>query len=374
MEPFKKPIMVTRPLFPDLERYYAQLESVWESKWLSNNGPKHKELEAKLKNYIKATNVSLFNNGTIALMVAVQSLRLQGEVITTPFTFPATTHVLAWNNITPVFCDIHPERLTIDPIKIESLITAKTTAILATHVYGIPCHVEEIQDIANRHGLKVIYDAAHAFTTEYKGRPIAEYGDISMFSFHPTKLFHTGEGGALVYNDPNLKERIEYLKNFGIKNEEEVLLPGINGKMGELQASLGLEVIELVLEEQEKRRKIRERYIDLLASVKNVVPLLMPSDTTNSYQYFCVRIESSTIPGDRRNKIFDALKANNVFSRKYFYPLVSEYPCYNSSPTSSSGNLREATKVSNEVLCLPFYGDLSFEDQKAIVRIIKDAS
>lgn len=366
--------MVTRPLFPDLERYYAQLESVWESKWLSNNGPKHKELEAKLKNYIKATNVSLFNNGTIALMVAVQSLRLQGEVITTPFTFPATTHVLAWNNITPVFCDIHPERLTIDPIKIESLITAKTTAILATHVYGIPCHVEEIQDIANRHGLKVIYDAAHAFTTEYKGRPIAEYGDISMFSFHPTKLFHTGEGGALVYNDPNLKERIEYLKNFGIKNEEEVLLPGINGKMGELQASLGLEVIELVLEEQEKRRKIRERYIDLLASVKNVVPLLMPSDTTNSYQYFCVRIESSTIPGDRRNKIFDALKANNVFSRKYFYPLVSEYPCYNSSPTSSSGNLREATKVSNEVLCLPFYGDLSFEDQKAIVRIIKDAS
>ncbi|MCL7945141.1 DegT/DnrJ/EryC1/StrS family aminotransferase [Marinobacter sp. ATCH36] len=374
MEPFEKPIMVTRPLFPDLERYYAQLESVWESKWLSNNGPKHKELEAKLKSYIKATNISLFNNGTIALMVAVQSLRLQGEVITTPFTFPATTHVLAWNNITPVFCDIHPERLTIDPQKIESLITAKTTAILATHVYGIPCHVEEIQDIANRHGLKVIYDAAHAFTTEYKGRPIAEYGDISMFSFHPTKLFHTGEGGALVYNDPNLKERIEYLKNFGIKNEEEVILPGINGKMGELQASLGLEVIELVLEEQEKRRKIRKGYIDLLASVKTVVPLLMPSDTTNSYQYFCVRIESSTTPGDRRNKIFDALKVNNVFSRKYFYPLVSEYPCYKGSPTSSSGNLKEATEVSNEVLCLPFYGDLSFEDQKAIVRIIEDAS
>jgi dTDP-4-amino-4,6-dideoxygalactose transaminase len=370
MEPFDKPIMVTRPLFPDLERYHAQLEDVWESQWLSNNGPKHKELEAKLKEYIKAKNISLFNNGTIALMVAVQSLRLQGEVITTPFTFPATTHVLAWNNITPVFCDIHPERLTIDPDKIESLITAKTTAILATHVYGIPCHVEEIQEIANRHGLKVIYDAAHAFTTEYKGKPIAEYGDISMFSFHPTKLFHTGEGGALVYNDPNLKERIEYLKNFGIKNEEEVLLPGINGKMGELQASMGLEVLPLVKKEKEARKKIREIYTEEFLACEGLTTVISPEGATQSEQYFCLRIDDEKF-GVGRDEVYIKLRENNVYSRKYFYPLTSEYPCY--KRFADSGDLIEATRASSQVLCLPLYAGIKPDTAKKIARLVIDA-
>lgn len=368
MQPFEKPIMVTRPLFPELEGYHDQLKDVWESQWLSNNGPKHKELENKLKDFIQAKNISLFNNGTIALMTAVQSLRLQGEVITTPFTFPATTHVLAWNNITPVFCDIDPERLTIDPTKIESLITAKTSAILATHVYGVPCHVEEIQDIANRHGLKVIYDAAHAFTTEYKGKPIAEYGDISMFSFHPTKLFHTGEGGALVYNDPNLKERIEYLKNFGIKNEEEVLLPGINGKMGELNAAMGLQVLPLVREEQKRRAEIRRIYTEGFSSIPGIKVVAVPEETTQSEQYFCIQVDKDKF-GKSRDELFCFLRKNNIFARKYFYPLMSDHPCYRVYVNS---DLEIAHNVSSQVLCLPFYGALRVKEVSVVLSLIEE--
>lgn len=361
--------MVTRPLFPRLKDYEKNLEDIWDSGWLSNNGAKHQELESQIKEYIKAPNISLFNNGTIALLTAIQSLRLQGEVITTPFSFPATTHVLAWNNITPVFCDIHPDRLTIDPDKIERLITAKTTAILGVHVYGVPCHVEEIQDIADRHGLRVIYDAAHAFTTQYKGNPIADYGDISMFSFHPTKLFHTGEGGALVFNDANLKQRIEFLKNFGIKNEEEVILPGINGKMNELQAAMGLEVLPLVAKEQEARRKIRALYKENLEGVKGINIVDVPSDATNSEQYFCIRINENEF-GESRNAVYEQLKKHNIFSRKYFYPLISQYPCYRASPSASIENLPVATQIANEVLCLPFYGKLNQEQISVICKCI----
>lgn len=367
---FDEPVMVTRPLFPSRERYERQLKDVWESKWLSNNGPKHKELESNLKKYIKARNISLFNNGTIALMTAVQSLRLQGEVITTPFSFPATTHVLAWNNITPVFCDVDPERLTIDPEKIEKLITAKTTAILGVHVYGIPCHVEEIQDIANRHGLKVVYDAAHAFTTEHKGRPIGEYGDISMFSFHPTKLFHTGEGGALVYNDCNLKQRIEYLKNFGIKNEEEVLLPGINGKMGELQASMGLEVLPLVKEEQIKRSHIRSLYNEILSGIPGLRVVSLPDKTSQSEQYYCIFIDRVKF-GYSRDEVHEKLRSMNIMSRKYFFPLISDYPCYRSLPSSGNSNLPVAKEVADSVLCLPLYGDLNESMAMGIANAIR---
>ena len=350
-----KPTLITRPLFPELSDYTMQLESVWEAQWLSNNGAKHQALESRLKDYLKAPNISLFNNGTIALLTAIQSLRLQGEVITTPFTFPATTHVLAWNNITPVFCDIDYDRMTIDYEKIEKLITAKTTAILGVHVYGIPCHVDEIQDIADRHGLKVIYDAAHAFSTTINGLPIGNFGDISMFSFHPTKLFHTGEGGALVYNDSNLKQRIEYLKNFGIKNEEEVVLPGINGKMGELQAAMGLETLPLVKAEQEKRARLRQKYISCLNNIEGISLVTPPENTSNSEQYFCIRITKGEV---KRQDIYEKLKEKGIFSRKYFFPLVSEYPCYANLPSASFNNLPIAHKVANEVLCLPFYGDL----------------
>jgi dTDP-4-amino-4,6-dideoxygalactose transaminase len=365
-----EPIFVTRPLMPDLKNYTNDLEDIWSSKWLSNGGAKHQELEKQLKEYIQAPNISLFNNGTTALMTAVQSLRLQGEVITTPFTFPATTHVLAWNNITPVFCDIDPVRLTIDPKKIERLITAKTTAILGVHVYGVPCHVEEIQDIADRHGLKVIYDGAHSFTTMHNGRPIADYGDITMFSFHPTKLFHTGEGGALVYNDPNLKQRIEYLKNFGIKNEEEVILPGINGKMGELQAAMGLNVLPLVKGEQEKRSEIRTAYTEAFEDVQGITVVKVPENTSNSEQYFCVRICETEL-GESRDVIYDRLKINNVMARKYFYPLVSDYPCYQYLSSANDSNLRVAKKVSNEVLCLPFHSGVKGIPIGNILRIIE---
>lgn len=367
----QKQILVTRPLMPELKNYHTDLEDIWESKWLSNGGQKHILLESKLKNYIDAKNISLFNNGTMALMTAIQSLRLQGEVITTPFTFPATTHVLAWNNITPVFCDIDPIRLTIDPKKIERLITAKTSAILGVHVYGVPCHVEEIQDIADRHGLKVIYDGAHSFTTQHNGKPIAEYGDITMFSFHPTKLFHTGEGGALVYNDTNLKQRIEYLKNFGIKNEEEVLLPGINGKMGELQAAMGLNVMPLIEEEQKKRSLIRAIYTEALSHIKGITIVTVPDFTTNSEQYFCIKINEAGL-GQSRQAIFERLRANKIMARKYFYPLVSDYPCYHYLSSANKNYLKVAEKTSLEVLCLPFYGDLNEADAKRISAIIKD--
>jgi dTDP-4-amino-4,6-dideoxygalactose transaminase len=277
MDKFSEPIFVTRPLMPDLDKVMEKLKVVWDAKWLSNGGAQHHALEEQVRAFLKVPRLSLFNNGTIALMVAAQSLRLQGEVITTPFTFAATTHVLAWNNITPVFCDVDPERLTIDPRQIERLITGRTTAILGVHVYGMPCHVEAIEEIADRHGLRVLYDAAHAFGTEIDGRGIGTYGDISMFSFHPTKLFHTAEGGALTYNDQHLKQRVDLLKNFGIRNEFEVIMPGINGKMNELSAVVGLTVLDLVNDERARRQRIREQYARELRDTPGISMLQVPA-------------------------------------------------------------------------------------------------
>lgn len=259
---FPKPIYVTRPLLPSIEKFTQKLQEIWDSKWLSNNGIQHQLLEKEIIKFLKVENVTLFNNGTIALIVAIQSLRLKGEVITTPFTFPATPHVLTWNNIRPIFCDIDPITLNIDVNKIESMITPETTGILPVHVFGVPCDVIKIQDIADRYGLKVVYDAAHAFMCEIDGIGIGNFGDISMFSFHPTKLYHTAEGGCLTFKDKNLKQRIDLLKNFGIKNEDEVIMPGINGKMNEIQAALGLIMLDLVEEEREKRKKLLKKYIE----------------------------------------------------------------------------------------------------------------
>lgn len=367
---FDQPIYVTRPLMPDLERVTEKLREVWESQWLSNGGAQHRALEEQVRQFLKAPHLSLFNNGTIALLVAVQSLRLQGEVITTPFTFPATTHVLAWNNITPVFCDIDPETLTIDPEKIEGLITNRTTGILGVHVYGMPCHVDRIQEIADRHGLRVIYDAAHAFGTEINGRGIGTYGDISMFSFHPTKLFHTAEGGALTYNDPNLKPRIDLLKNFGIRNEFEVIMPGINGKMNELSAVVGLIVLEMVEAEWARRRAIREQYTRELGQVPGIRVVKMPDNTSNSQQYMVVRINGKEF-GATRDEVYDYLRKYNVMARKYFYPLTSDYPCYHQLPSANGGSLPNARQASDEVLCLPFYGALEEAQVAAICKLIK---
>lgn len=370
MEPFSQPIYVTRPLTPDLSDLQKMLEGVWDSKILTNNGPKHQELEKAINKTLKVPLSCLFNNGTIALITAFQALGLKGEVITTPFTFPATPHVLNWNNISPVFCDIDPETLTIDHRKIESLITKKTSAILGVHVYGIPCAVNEIQKIANSYGLKVIYDSAHAFGTEIEGKGIGTFGDISMFSFHATKLFNTVEGGCVTFNDPNLKQKIDLLKNFGIKNENEVILPGINGKMNEIQACIGLLNLQNIEKEKQKRAAIANIYHEELYDFPGIKLVNMPTHTTNSFQYFVIRIEEAKF-GLSRDQIHEKLKQWNIVTRRYFYPLCSDYECYHDLPSSAAANVPIAQRVSREVLALPFYGELPLDDVKKICLILK---
>lgn len=367
---FEEPIYVTRPMLPDIKDVTEKLEEIWEAKWLTNNGPQHQSLEEKLSSLLLVPNLSLFNNGTIALITACQSLRLSGEVVTTPFTFPATPHVLSWNNIKPIFCDIDPLSMNIDTQKIESMITPQTTAILAVHVFGTPCDVVKIQEIANRYGLRVIYDAAHAFGVEIDGAGIGSFGDISMFSFHATKLFHTAEGGALTFNDPNLKARIDLLKNFGIKNEEEVVMPGINGKMNEIQAALGLLNMELLEGERAKRRLLIETYRGALEGLDGIAFMEDIPEVKNSHQYFIIRVEEE-IFGRSRDYIYAEFKKYNVFVRKYFYPLCSDYTCYQYLPSASPLNLPVAKKVAEEVLAMPLYGDLTIGSVEKICGILR---
>jgi len=320
--PFAEPVYITRPVLPDLKRFARGLEEVWESQWLTNKGAKQERLEEKLLEILKVPYLSLFNNGTIALIIACQSLRLSGEVITTPFTFPATPHVLTWNNIRPIFCDIDPVTMNIDPDKIESMITPQTTGILGVHVFSTPCDVVKIQEVADRYGLKVVYDAAHAFGVEIDGTGIGNFGDISMFSFHATKLFHTAEGGALTFNGNDLKTRIEFLKNFGIKNQEEVVMPGINGKMNEIQAALGLEVLEYIDEERTKRKKLLDTYKLCLKDTDGITFLDETPNVKLSYQYCVIRINEERF-GKSRDYVHDTFKEYNVFTRKYFFPFSS---------------------------------------------------
>ncbi|HNA58405.1 MAG TPA: DegT/DnrJ/EryC1/StrS family aminotransferase [Chitinophagales bacterium] len=357
---FSEPIYVTRPLLPPLTEYTALLEQVWESGWLSNNGDQHKALEVALSQYLRAPNLSLFNNGTIALIVACQALRISGEVITTPFTFPATPHILSWNNVTPVFVDIDPVTMTINPELVERMITNRTSAILGVHVYGQPCAVHALQNIADAYGLKVIYDGAHSFGTEIDGCPITEYGDVTMLSFHATKLFHTAEGGALVVRDLKLKERINLLKNFGIKNESEVMMPGINGKMNELQSALGQVVLKYLDVERERRQEILNVYINRLSEIEGVTCFKLPLNVRNSLQYFIIRISEDKARYSR-DEVHEQLKKFNIFTRKYFYPLCSEYSCYRMLPSSRKDHLPASHLVANQVMALPFYGGLGSE-------------
>ena len=370
-EPFSERIYVTRPVLPKIEEVTAKLQDIWDSKWLTNNGPQHSMLERELTQFLKVPYLSLFNNGTIALMVACQSLRLSGEVITTPFTFAATPHVLTWNNITPIFCDIDAETMNIDAEKIESMITPHTTAILPVHVFGTPCAVEKIQAVADSYGLKVVYDAAHAFGVEIDGRGIGNFGNISMFSFHATKLFHTLEGGALVCDDKNLKPRIDLLKNFGIKNEDEVVMPGINGKLDELRAAIGRIMLNYVEGERLKRFSLHKIYNEELAGVEGLK--LMPAVAENvklNYQYYIIRIDEK-IFGRTRDEVYDAFKNYNVYTRKYFHPLCSEYTCYRQLNSARSENLPVANVVARQVLSLPIYGELSENDARKICAILK---
>lgn len=366
---FPEPVYVTRPLLPPLDGFLDRLRDVWSSGWLTNGGDQHQALERALSAHLRCPNLSLFNNGTIAMVVACQALRLSGEVITTPFTFPATPHVLQWNNVTPVFADIEPETLTIDPAAIERLITGRTTGILGVHVYGTPCRVDAIDRIAAEFGLKVVYDGAHAFGTEIDGRPIGSFGDATMFSFHATKLFHTAEGGALAVRDPDLKKRIDLLKNFGIRNENEVVMPGINGKMSELSAALGIEVLRHVEDERARRARVAAIYLERLARHPGIAPLRPPANVSDSLQYFVVRIDAQRT-GVSRDELHLRLREFNIVTRKYFQPLCSQYSCYAQLPSAQPSQLPVATRIADEVLCLPFFGALSDDDVHRICDAI----
>jgi dTDP-4-amino-4,6-dideoxygalactose transaminase len=368
--PFEEPVYITRPLLPDLERFCEKLKDIWGTKWLTNHGVQHNLLEIKLRDLLKVPCLSLFNNGTIALIVACRSLRLSGDVITTPFTFPATPHVLTWNNIRPVFCDIDPVTMNIDPNLIASRMTPQTTGILAVHVFGTPCDVAGIQEIADHYDLKVIYDAAHAFGVEIEGGGIGNFGDISMFSFHATKLFHTAEGGALAFKDPNLKGQSDLLKNFGIKNEEEVVMPGINGKMNEIQAALGLIVLDYIDEERKKRESLAETYRKCLKDIEGITTSENEGRVTGNCHYCVIRIDGARF-GKDRDYVYEKFKEYNVFTRKYFYPLCSDYAYYRQLPSSASVDLPIAHRVVREVLSLPLYGALTCNDVERICDLLK---
>ena len=350
----KEKIFVTKPLLPSLLNVENEIREIWNSKWLTNMGQKHNLLENKLKEVLKTPNVSLFNNGTIALLVAIKSLDLPygSEIITTPFTFAATPHCISWNGLKPVFCDIEPNTMTIDADKIEKLITPNTSAILGVHVYGFPCNVEKIEQIAKKYNLKVIYDAAHAFSTEISGRGIGTYGDITMFSFHATKLFNSIEGGCLTYNNPNLVRKIYNLRNFGIRSEEL----GINGKMNEVQAAIGLLNLKLFEKEQEKRAKVKEFYDKHLSLIKGIRIPKIANGVTNSYQYYPIIIEDDYPL--TRDDAYTKFKEENIFTRKYFYPACHDYECYKNDLAVKLSDFSVVDNLKHKVLCLPFYGDL----------------
>lgn len=365
------PIYVTQPAMPDLGEYITYLKDIWETKWLTNMGKYHIEFEKKLIEYMGIKHCNLFCNGTLALVVALQALRLNGEVITTPFTFAATPHVLHWNGITPIFCDIEDKTFNIDPNKIESLITPKTVAILPVHVYGYPCDVDAIKDIADRHGLRIIYDAAHAFGVKMDGQSLVQFGDITMLSFHAAKLFTTFEGGALIVHDDNIKKRIDSLKNFGIADEETVIAPGINGKMNELQAAFGILELEIVGAEISKRRKLANMYRNGLKDIPGVSYLPDKSNVEHNYSYFPILIDRSQF-GISRDELHGILKKFNIITRKYFHPLCSHYPCYKSHTSADPKNLPVAEDIVKKILCLPIYGNLPEENVDTICQILKE--
>lgn len=364
-------IYVTRPLLPDIDNYISEVKDIFSSQWLTNMGVKHNELETKLQDVLKVPNVSLFNNGTIALLTALKAMNLPygSEIITTPFTFAATPHCIVWNNCKPVFCDIEPNTMTIDADKVESLITPNTSAILGVHVYGFPCNVEKIDKIAKKHNLKVIYDAAHAFSTEINGKGIGTFGDITMFSFHATKLFNTIEGGCLTYNDETLKRKIYNLRNFGIQSEEIVEDVGINGKMNEFQAAMGLENLKIYREEQQKRAKVKAFYDKHLSKIEGIRIPKMPENVTNSYQYYPIVIEDNY--PITRNELYDRFKAQNILTRKYFYPACNDYDCYKNDLAVKLADLTVVNDLKHRVLCLPFYGSLEEETLDFICNFIK---
>ena len=361
-------ILVTKSSMPALDEYTNEIKELFMSHWLTNNGIKHEKLEKKLCEYLNVKNTTLFCNGHMALYTAIKALNLKGEVITTPFTFASTTHAIVQNGLTPVFCDINRDDYTIDVNKIESLITDKTCAIVPVHVYGNICNVKKIEEIAKKYNLKVIYDAAHAFGVEYNNESILNYGDISMLSFHATKVFNTIEGGALIYSDDNLKQKLYELKNFGITDPEHVESVGMNCKMNEFQAAMGICNLRHIDEEIAKRKIIVERYIDNLKDTKGIKICIKSDNIKSNYAYFPIVVEDNH--SLTRNELFDKLQENNICVRKYFYPLVNDYDCYKNDYSSEDTPI--AKDIANRVMTLPLYADLSLDDVDRICNVIKD--
>ena len=366
----EQPIFVTKPYLPPLEEFIPYLEDIWQSKVLTNNGPYHQELEKALCEYLGVKYISLFSNGTLALITALQALRITEEVITTPFSFVATTHALWWNNIKPVFVDIEPDTFNLDPEKIEAAITPKTTAILPVHVYGNPCNVEQIEKIAKTYGLKVIYDACHAFGVTINGNSVLNNGDLSVMSFHATKVFTTFEGGAIVCHDEEMKNHIDHLKNFGFTGETTVIAPGINAKMNEFQAALGVLQLKFADEVQQKRKKIALSYRENLRNIDGITFLKDMNDVHHCYSYFPILVEE-TIYGISRDTLYEKLKKSGIFTRRYFYPLISNFSTYKSLPSSDIDNLPIANEIAMKVLCLPIYPDLENDNLERICQILK---
>lgn len=363
-------ITVTSPLLPDLAEFYSLLKEIWASKWITNNGSFHKQLEKELAEYLKVPYISLFTNGTLPLITALQALRITGEVITTPYSFVATTHSLWWNGIKPVFVDIDPKTCGLDPNKIEAAITPKTTAIMPVHCYGKPCDTKAIQEIADKYGLKVIYDAAHAFGVEVDGESILNAGDMSTLSFHATKVYNTIEGGALVMHDEKTKQRIDYLKNFGFAGETTVVAPGINSKMDEMRAAYGILNLRQVDAAIAARQNVAKKYREALRDVPGVRFFDDMPEVRHNYSYFPIFIDAEKF-GKTRDELYFAMRDENVLGRRYFYPLISEFSTYRGLPSATRENLPEAYKLADTVLCLPMHHALSNNDVERVLKFFR---
>jgi dTDP-4-amino-4,6-dideoxygalactose transaminase len=362
-------ITVTSPLLPDLNEFNDLLQQIWKSKWITNNGSFHKQLEKELASYLKVPYISLFTNGTLPLLTALQALRITGEVITTPYSFVATTHSIWWNGCKPVFVDIDPRTGNLDPEKIEAAITPKTTAIMPVHVYGNPCDIKRIQQIADTYGLKVIYDAAHAFSVEVNGESILNAGDFSTLSFHATKVYNTIEGGAMVMRDEAVKKRIDFLKNFGFANETTVVGPGINSKVDEMRSAYGLLNLRQVDAAIEARHQVAIKYRETLRSVEGISFFEDMPGVKHNYSYFPIFVDEEKY-GMSRDDLYAKMKAANVLGRRYFYPLISEFSTYRGLPSASKENLPNAHKMANSVICLPMHHNLSKNDLDRVLELI----
>jgi len=367
----RKSITVTQPFLPALEEYMPYLEAIWQRKWLTNAGEFHQQLESELARHLGVEYVSLFANATIALITAVQALRITGEVITTPFSFVATAHSLLWNNLQPVFSDIDPESFNLDPVRIEEAITPRTTAIMPVHVYGRPCDVEAIRAIAERHRLKVIYDAAHAFGVTWRKQSLLRHGDLSILSFHATKVFTTAEGGAIISPNRHTKQQIDYLKNFGIADEVTVVGPGINGKMNELQAALGLLQLKHIDTAIARRRAIDTQYRTGLRDLRGIRIPALPADSEQNFSYFPILVEDD-FPISR-DALYECFRERDVQTRRYFYPLISDFPMYRGLPSAAPSHLPVASEVARKILCLPIYPALDDGDVSRVMDVICNA-